>query len=156
MKLLSSYLKEMKIASRGFYFYIEILIAILALAIVLFAVKENPESKAKEFAFYDMSAQVKSSILQKGIDEGSLVLADPTEFKMKANEFDVENKETGAVESYVFDKETYSLETYKAYDKETGKLAKTIYLTDSEDELIRLAYQEKKVEIGRASCRERV
>lgn len=135
----------MKIASRGFYFYIEIFIAVLAVVILLFAVKENPESKAKEFVYYDMSSQVKSSLLQTGMDEGVLVLADPTEFKMKAAEFEVTNKDTGTVESYVFDKETYKIETYKVYDKESSVLAKTIYLTDSEDELIRLAYQEKKV-----------
>jgi len=145
MKLLSNYFKEMKIAARGFYFYIEIFIAVLILVILLVAVNENPVSKAKEFLFYDMSAEVKDYILQDKIDEGTLELIEPTEFKMKALEFDVENKETGESKSYKFDKETYSLDTYKAYNIDNGELEKTLYITDDEEQLIRLAYQEKKI-----------
>ena len=145
MKLLSNYFKEMKIAARGFYFYIEIFIAVLILVILLVAVNENPVSKAKEFLFYDMSAEVKEYVLQDKIDEGTLELIEPTEFKMKALEFDVENKETGESKSYKFDKETYSLDTYKAYNIDNGELEKTLYITDDEEQLIRLAYQEKKI-----------
>ena len=47
MKLLSSYLKEMKIAARGFYFYIEIVIALIILVILLFSVNEKSVSKTE-------------------------------------------------------------------------------------------------------------
>lgn len=145
MKLLSSYIKEMKIASRGFYFYIEVFMAVIILLILLFAVSENPESKLKEFLYYDMNVELKEYLIQENIKEGSLVLAEPTEFKMKAVEFEVKNKETGEVKSYYFDKETYSLETYKQYDLDTGQLKKTLYFTADEKEMIRLAYQEKRI-----------
>ena len=52
MKLLSSYIKEMKIAARGFYFYIEVFIAILMLIVLLVVVKENPVSREEEFIYY--------------------------------------------------------------------------------------------------------
>lgn len=145
MKLLSSYIKEMKIAARGFYFYIEVFMAGLILVILLFAVNENPDSRQKEFVYYDMGGALKEHLLQEKVDEGSLVLAEPTEFKMKATEFEVENKGTGTTKSYAFEAEIYSLGTYKKYDLKTGRLESTIYVTANEDEMIRLAYQEKKI-----------
>lgn len=145
MKLFSSYLKEMKIAARGYYFYIEVFMAVLILLLLLFVVSENPQSKVKEFLYYDMSTEIKSNIIQSEIDKGSLKPMEPTDFKMKAVAFDLTNKETGEVKSYDFKEETYTLDTYQAYDLTTGELAKTIYVSASEEQTIRLAYQEKKV-----------
>ena len=145
MKLLSSYFKEMKIAARGFYFYIEIVIAVIVLVILLVAVNENPESKQKEFIYYDMSTALKDSLIQKEIDKGTLKLVEPTEFKMKAVKFDVENMETGKIETYDFDRASYSLETYEERDPDTGQLDRTVYITDSEELMIRMAFQERKI-----------
>lgn len=145
MKLLSSYIKEMKIAARGFYFYIEIFMALLMLVILLIGVKEFPESKIKEFVYYDMSDVLKTNLIQKDVESGALKLLEPVEFKMKAVEFEVENKETGEVKLYQFDEEIYLVEAYKAYNLTNGKLEKTIYVTTNEDQLIRLAYQEKRL-----------
>lgn len=160
MKLLSSYIKEMKIASRGFYFYIEFGMAIIILLVLLFAVTEYPVSSAKEYIYYDMSAEMKSAALQEDLDKGTLKLAEPTEIDMKAAEFSVKNKETDETKTYNFDEQTYTLQTYKAYDPGTGRLQKTILETQSEDELIRLAWQEKAIaaaigmdELGEASYR---
>lgn len=145
MKLFSSYLKEMKIAARGFYFYIEIFMAVLILVILLFAVKENPVTSSKEFIYYEMSNELKASLIDDDIKKGALELVEPTVFKMKATTFEVENKATGDVTSYAFDKETYQLETYKAYDLTSGELEKTIYMAADEDEMIRLTHQEKRI-----------
>jgi len=41
MKLLSSFKKELILASRGFYFYIELIFALVILAVLLFAIPKN-------------------------------------------------------------------------------------------------------------------
>lgn len=145
MKLISSYIKEMKIAARGFYFYIEIFMAVLILIILLVAVKEYPESKQKEFIYYQMPEQIKENIINQGIKEGSLVLMKPTEFKIKASEFEVESKETGTKKSMKFDAETITLQTYKVYSLEKEILEKTIYIAENEEQVIRLAFGQKKI-----------
>lgn len=150
MKLLSSYFKEMKIAARGFYFYIEVFVAVLAVVILLVAVSENPESKINEFIYYDMDPALQEYLIQEDIDKGTLEIAEPTEYKMKAVQFDVENESTGEIVSYDFKAETYMLETYKKYefidgDKNKKQLNKIIYYTETEEMAIRLAYQEKEI-----------
>ena len=69
---------------------------------------------------------------------------EPTEFKMKATEFTLENIKTGIVETYSCDQKTFNLETYKKFDLKTGKLEKTMYVCENEGDTIRLSYQEKK------------
>ena len=70
---------------------------------------------------------------------------EPTEFKLKAIKFNVENIETGEIESLDFPKETYMLDTYQEWDLDTGELVKTAYIAESEELMIRLAFQERKI-----------
>jgi hypothetical protein len=102
-------------------------------------------SKQKEFVYFDMHNELKIHLIQGDIGKGALEPVEPTEFKMKAVEFDVKNQETGEVKTYAFDQKTYSFETFKRYDLKTGKLETTMYVCDNEDETIRLAYQEKNI-----------
>ena len=64
MKLFSSFVKELKIASRGFYFYIEILMALLILIIFLFAVPDTFANKTSEYLYLDMPNEVKETYLE--------------------------------------------------------------------------------------------
>ncbi len=140
MKMLSTYFKEMKIASRGFYFYIEIFIAILLLIIVLVAIKDNPDSKAKEYLYYDMSEVAYSAMLQAQLDTGKIILADDTVLELKANSFDVVNRDTDEVKSYTFDsKKTITVQTLKEIDADTGQILTTLYVLDSEEDMLRLS-----------------
>ncbi len=145
MKLLSSYFKEMKIAARGFYFYIEIVISVIILAILLFAINEKPISRNKEFIYYDMPQKVVDAMIEKDIKEGKSKLAEPTEFNMKAVEFEITNEDTGEITPYSFEKETLTLTTYENYNTKTGELDTTVYVAENEDNMIRLAYTEKKI-----------
>ena len=111
----------MKIAARGFYFYIEVGFAAILLLILLVAVNEQSVSKQKEFLFYDMPKEYEEFIVQKEVDKGELKAIGPTEFKMKAIEFEVENKETGEVLSYDFDGAILSLATYEGWDLVKGE-----------------------------------
>ena len=138
--MLSTYFKEMKIASRGFYFYIEIFIAILLLIIVLVAIKDNPDSKAKEYLYYDMSEVAYSAMLQAQLDTGKIILADDTVLELKANSFDVVNRDTDEVKSYTFDsKKTITVQTLKEIDADTGQILTTLYVLDSEEDMLRLS-----------------
>ena len=149
MKLLSTYIKEIKIAARGFYFYIEIFIAVVMLAILLFAVKENPISKSREYIYYDIPQEVMQHIMDKDIEAGKLRFAEPTEITVKPVEFEITNQETGEIKSYNFTEEsTISLITLESLDPETGELVQTIYITDSEEDVIRISYSEMKTGVA--------
>jgi len=140
MKIFSSYIKEMKIAARGFYLYIEIVMAVIVLVIILFAIKDNPVSNSKEFLFYDMPKETISALFADSIEKGIIKSDKPFTFKTKAVKFDVTNKDTKKITTYNFDKANIETNVFKMYDSKTKKLIKTIYLAKSKTDLIRLAY----------------
>jgi len=145
MKLLSTYLKEMKIAFRGFYFYIEVVMAAIILTILLVAVKESPVSKEKEFLFYDMDEEIVETIFEKAFDDGTMVRVDPVDFEVKAQEIEITDKETGETKTVNFEKSTITADAIEVYNPDTGELDKTMYITDTEEDMIRLAYGEKTI-----------
>ncbi len=53
MKLLYSFLKDMKISFRSFYIYIEIIMALIFIAVLLFVVPENFSSNQKIYVYID-------------------------------------------------------------------------------------------------------
>lgn len=69
MKLFSSFVKELKIASRGFYFYIEIFMALLILAIFLFVLPDNFNNKTTEYIYLDMPVEANDLYLKAILDE---------------------------------------------------------------------------------------
>ncbi len=148
MKLLSSYLKEMKIAARGFYFYIEIAMAIILLAILLLAVSETSTSNRKQFIYNDMPQKIAEYLKDRSIEKGEARLADSTEFKLKPAEFEITNQETGVTTTYDFDDEKIvELETIETLDSSTGELDETVYYVETEADMIRLAYSESEMGI---------
>ena len=146
MKLLSSYLKEMKIAARGFYFYIEIGMAVLLLAILLFVVSETSTSSSKQFVYNDMPQKIEEYLKDRSIEKGEARLAQPTEFKLKPAKFEITSQETGETTAYDFDDEkTIELETVEMLDSSTGELEETVYYVETEEDMIRLAYGESEI-----------
>ena len=65
MKLWHSFIKELKLAFRGFYIYIEIFMAVLLLAVLLFAVPEQFESKQEEYIHLDLPSAVEVEYLKE-------------------------------------------------------------------------------------------
>lgn len=57
MKLWSSFVKELIIASRGFYFYIELVMAFVLLVILLFVIPANFDSKENEYLYLDFPTE---------------------------------------------------------------------------------------------------
>ncbi len=58
MKLWHSFTKELLLASRSFYFYIEIVMAGIFLFLLLFAIPETFEVKSNEYLYYDVPSTV--------------------------------------------------------------------------------------------------
>ncbi len=54
MKLWYSFIKELKLASRSFYFYIEIVMAGIFLFLLLLVIPENFDHRVNEYLFYDV------------------------------------------------------------------------------------------------------
>ena len=139
MKLLSSYLKEMKIAARGFYFYIEIAMAVIILAILLLLVSETSTSSRKQFVYNDMPQQITKHLKDTSIKRGEARLADPTEFRLQPAQFEITNQETGETIVYAFeDERIIELETLEMLDSATGELKETVYYAEAEEDMIRL------------------
>lgn len=146
MKLLSNYFKEMKIAARGFYFYIEIGMAVLIVAILLFAVSETSTSSRKQFVYSDMPDEITEYLKDRSIRKGEARLADPTEFKLKPATFEITNQDTGETTAYSFDDEKIiEVETLQMLDSSTGDLEETLYYAETEEDMIRLAYGEGEI-----------
>lgn len=127
MKLLSSFIKELKLASRGFYFYIEIFMAVLILAIFLFVVPENFQSKSSEYIFLDMPEEVKESYLEILMEKD----LDNKEEKVKV-EIDGEEKEVVLFETE--DKKGYLLDSREDIEymaKEKREVAAIVKLDEN-------------------------
>ncbi|MFC2019483.1 ABC transporter permease [Chloroflexota bacterium] len=146
MKLLSSYIKEMKIAARGFYFYIEIGMAIVLLAILLFAISVTSTSNNKRFIYSDMPQKIAEYLKDRSIEKGEARLANSTEFKLRPAKFEITHQETGETTAYDFDDEKIiEIETIEMLDSSTGELEETVYYVETEEDMIRLAYGESEI-----------
>ena len=141
MKLLSTYVKEMKIASRGYYFYIEIVVAIIALIILLVAVNENPDGKAKEYLYNDIPAEVYDYMYERDVADGKITPLEDTELTIKPGEFIVLNKDTGIEETFVIQEEKKVMaKTYQKLNPKTGEVKGVAYTLDNEADMIHLSY----------------
>ncbi|MFC1918577.1 ABC transporter permease [Chloroflexota bacterium] len=146
MKLLSNYLKEMKIAARGYYFYVEIAMAIILLAILLLMISETSTSSSKQFVYNDMPNKIAEYQRDQSIKDGDARLASPTEFKLKPAKFEVTNRETGETIAYAFDdNKIIELETLEMLDSDTCELEETVYYVETEEDMLRLAYGESEI-----------
>ena len=70
MKLIHSFLKDLRLATRGFYFYLEIGFSLIFVAVMIFVVPEKFEPKMTVYASIDLSEQylgaVEESLAQEG------------------------------------------------------------------------------------------
>jgi len=78
MKLWSSFKKELILASRGFYFYVELGFAIVILLILLFAIPENFNTVSIRYLFIDLPGQgediLKEELLSEDLDGKSEIV----------------------------------------------------------------------------------
>ena len=103
MKLWSSFVKELTIASRGFYFYVEIIMAAILLFVILFVVPEEFKSKENEYLYLEFpSAEFEEKYLEKSLDENDIT-AEETTLKIGKDELSATLYENDDMRLYLFD-----------------------------------------------------
>lgn len=120
MKLWYSFVKELKLLSKSFYFYIEIVMAVIMLVVVLFVIPENFEHKSTEYLYIDMPDSTKSVFVESLLKADTDGYADSVEIKVK--------------------KEMIPATYYESAGKK-------IYLVENKDSLIKLSEAKKKLGI---------
>lgn len=118
MKLWHSFIKELKLAFRGFYIYIEIFMAVLLLAVLLFAVPENFSNKETEYLYLDLPEEVENVYLNKFQDA------------------DLDNKATR--EEIKVSGDIIKAKLYETKDSK-------IYLLNNKEDLVKLADKKQKI-----------
>ncbi len=172
MKMITQVGKELKISSRGFYFYTELFLTLIILFIMLFIVPEEVLSEKEEYLFYNMKPEISQLIFDKSIEKGVMQKAEDKTFKLKPttinvypdrntvpNQFDgivmplndsLEklNSVKNADGSYTFNF-TDEIEVngvgYAIYDGKDGPLDKHVYLFDNFAAVLRLSSQERNI-----------
>lgn len=118
MKLWYSFTKELKLSSKSFYFYIEIGMAVVFLALLLLVIPDTFNSKSTEYVYFDIPKTTSEKMIKTLLDE------------------DLDGKKE-AVE-IKSDGDKISVDLYETEDKK-------VYVTGSEDHAIQLAKTEKKL-----------
>ncbi|GAA0180209.1 hypothetical protein SH2C18_29420 [Clostridium sediminicola] len=120
MKLWHSFIKELKLSSRGFYFYIEIFMAVLLLVILLFVVPEEFKSKEKEFISLDLPKQVTDTLIKDFLEEDLDGKVEKVEIKNKGELIPADYYETEDKKVYVFQSEEILIRMTKAERPSVG------------------------------------
>lgn len=69
MKLFSTFLKDLKLSFRSFYIYIEIIMAAIFIAVLLFVVPENFSGEGKVFIHINLDKEMIESLIESVPDE---------------------------------------------------------------------------------------
>ena len=105
MKLWSSFVKELTIASRGFYFYVEIFMAAILLFVILFVVPENFSGKDDEYIYLDFpNAQAEEMYLDRLMEDADVEVSDTPVKLSKKESLPATLYETEESRIYVLDK----------------------------------------------------
>jgi ABC-2 type transport system permease protein len=144
MKLWNNYLKELKIASRGFYFYMEILMAAILLAVLLLFVPAEQTSVSEELLYLDMPGEAIDLLRAMNADgEGRYERAEDTKVRLKAGTIAYYDEQTDERMTKTFEnKETVYLETVE-YFGASGQKETILYIAGSFDEMLRVTQAEK-------------
>ncbi len=103
MKLWNSFVKEMVLSSRSFYFYVEIGMAAIFLFLLLFVIPENFNTKTDEYLYLDMPDTAKPFLVERFLAEDEDGQVATAEFKFNDQAFVADFYETEDSRIYVFD-----------------------------------------------------
>lgn len=113
MKLWYSFRKELKLASTGFYFWIELGMAIIFLIILLFVVPENFDSRSTEYLYLDVPESVMDVMLENIGDVKPEVVEIKSEGEIiKADYYDTDTRKV-----YILNSEADAIQLAKDKEK---------------------------------------
>ena len=144
MKLWSSFKKEMLLASRSFYFYIELGLAALLLFVLLFVIPENFDSKADEYLYYDVPESAWATFEADLLREDEDGQVETVEFKWNDEIVQARLYETEGTRYHVFENEEAAVgiaDKERAYAGSTymndaGEISYTFYIQGYETERV--------------------
>jgi ABC-2 type transport system permease protein len=105
MKLWSSFKKELILASRGFYFYVELGFAIVLMLVVLFAIPENFSTTTVEYLHLDLPRQAQEMFLNSLLEEDPGSSPEAVELEAGGNIYKAKLIRTEEQEIYILDSE---------------------------------------------------
>lgn len=111
MKLWYSFTKELILSSKSWYFYIELGMAVILLAILLFVVPENFEGKSEEYIYLDLPQVVKDKYRDNLTDEDLDEYAEFVEIEADKKTFKAKFYETEESKIYLLE----SIEALNAF-----------------------------------------
>lgn len=168
MKPWSNFVKELTIASRGSYFYVEVVMAFIMLLFLLFVVPEQFDSKKNQYlyldfptasieesyidAFEDLDGQPEAVTLKAGKDEIDTLLYETADKKIYLLELEEDmillaenNHEIGA--AVVMDEDDYKMHyTYYLQGNETDRFKSLLMIVHGQnDELLKDAAENQEI-----------
>jgi len=135
MKLWYSFIKELKLSSKSWYFYIELGMAMVLLLMLLFVVPENFDSKGEEYLYLDLPQVVRDrfrdGLLEEDLDEVS------QRMEVEANDrvYAAELYETEESKIYLLD----SMEALNAFSNSERVPAVHVHVNE-ENQIVRTYY----------------
>ncbi len=103
MKLWHSFSKELILSSKSWYFYIELVMAIILLLILLFVVPEDFDSKGKEYIYLDLPQVVQERYAKNLLEEDLDEITEQAEVKAGGSVFKARLYETEESKIYLLD-----------------------------------------------------
>jgi len=119
MKLMSSFKKELILASRGYYFYIELIFALVILAVLLFAIPQNFSSVSTEYLYLNLPEQGKEMFVNSLLEEDLDAKSEMVEIEAEGKKFNAELIVSEESKIYVLDSEE-AVRTFAYSEKVMG------------------------------------
>lgn len=155
MKLWYSFIKEMKLSSKSWYFYIELGMAVVLLLILLFVVPDNFDSKGEEYIYLDLPQVVRDRLKKDLLEEDLDGTSQLVEVEANNTVYLAELFETEEAEIYLLN----SMEALNAFSNfervptvhvrvnEDNQIVQTYYLQGYETQKLKnllLVFQNRK------------
>jgi hypothetical protein len=145
MKLWYSFSKEVILSSKSWYFYVELVMAIIILLILLFVVPEDFESKSKEYLYLDVPEVVKQRYMKNLLEDDLDGIAQVVELESDQGIHEAVHYETEEAKIYLVENmetlmaisDTERLPTVHVHKGEVGHLVHTYYLQGYETQKLR-------------------
>lgn len=151
MKLWYSYLKELKLSSKGFYFYIEVAMTLIILVILLFVIPENYTSTQEEYLTLDLPKSVEEMFVGEIEKEDSNGKAEVVELELEDEVVVADLYEWDGQEVYIINDENDMIALAEkdrpmfgavlSWNEESSSLKYDYYIQGYESDRIRNLYK---------------